>query len=299
MVLQEKRRDDTMDVYRILFYTGLIIAIVFLILAVVLFFVLHIPKAVGIATGSTQRKAIEAIRATGYESRTRGLTSRRNKERIRAREADLESGKPKDGEEEEQNEQAAAEDAVEERAKKAAAEAASAGNRKLSGRRGKNKKLGLENERTEVLGTEDDESDQYGIGGQGEATDVLGKEDATDVLESFRSEDARRTNTYNEDLELKTDVLSNSSAMQGFAAAAASGLEDETALLSSGDGQGTPVSGEELTSVLQTPEGGEGDIPLTTVLSDPTVKPEDLEIGEKKRIIVLLSETVVHTSESL
>ena len=29
------------------------------------------------------------------------------------------------------------------------------------------------------------------------------------------------------------------------------------------------------------------------------VKPEDLEIGEKKRIIVLLSETVVHTSESL
>jgi len=287
-----------MDVYRILFYTGLIIAIIFFIVAVVLFFVLHIPKAVGIASGSTQRKAIEAIRATGYESRTRGLTNRRNKERIRAREAELESGHLKDGAEEEQSEQPAAEDSLEERAKKAAAEAASSGNRKLSGRRGRNKKLGLENERTEVLGTEDEESDHYGPGGQGEATDVLGKEDATDVLGSFRSEGARRPNTYNEDLELKTDVLSNSSAMmEGYAAA--SGPEDETALLSSDDGRSTQAGGDELTSVLQASGDGEDDVPLTTVLSDPTVKPEDLEIGEKKRIIVLLSETVVHTSESL
>ncbi|WP_243003687.1 hypothetical protein [Coprococcus sp. OM06-25] len=49
-------------VYNVMLYGGLALAIVFAIVAVVLFFVLKIPKAVGIATGSTARKKIDEIK---------------------------------------------------------------------------------------------------------------------------------------------------------------------------------------------------------------------------------------------
>lgn len=55
-------------VYSVLFYGGLTLAIIFAIIAVVLFFVLKIPKAVGDVTGSTARRQIEEIRQKGYES---------------------------------------------------------------------------------------------------------------------------------------------------------------------------------------------------------------------------------------
>ena len=54
-------------VYNVMLYGGLALAIVFAIVAVVLFFVLKIPKAVGIATGSTARKKIDEIKEKGYE----------------------------------------------------------------------------------------------------------------------------------------------------------------------------------------------------------------------------------------
>ena len=52
-----------MGVYNIMFIGGLILAILFLILSVVLFFALKIPQAWGAVTGATERKAIEEIRA--------------------------------------------------------------------------------------------------------------------------------------------------------------------------------------------------------------------------------------------
>ena len=60
-------------VYNVMLYGGLALAIVFAIVAVVLFFVLKIPKAVGIATGSTARKKIDEIKEKGYESVQRCL----------------------------------------------------------------------------------------------------------------------------------------------------------------------------------------------------------------------------------
>ncbi len=54
-----------MAAFRLMFYGGLVLAIIFLIAAVVIFFVLDIPKALGVVTGSTQRKAIEEINAGG------------------------------------------------------------------------------------------------------------------------------------------------------------------------------------------------------------------------------------------
>lgn len=50
------------DVYNICFYGGLILAILFLITSVTLFFVLKIPKVVGELTGRTARKSIEEMK---------------------------------------------------------------------------------------------------------------------------------------------------------------------------------------------------------------------------------------------
>ena len=289
-----------MDMYRALFITGLIIAIAFLILAVVLFFVLKIPKAVGIATGSTQKKAIEEIRASGYEARTRA--SRRNKERIRAREAELETGQVGGAKEESSGTQDKTGSTIEEAARKAAQEeAAASGNRKLSGRRGKGKKLGLENERTEVLGYDEEDDSNYTptSGDPGEETDVLGRGDAYKA--NLKKEEPKKK--FFTDEELKTDILNTANPSMQQRTADES-LEAETALLSSDDPQAQElnmkqVMEEELTSVLQTPDE-EDDIPLTTVLNGPFMKPEELDINSnRKKILVLLSETIVHTEESL
>lgn len=54
--------------YNIMLYGGLALAVIFAIIAVVLFFVLKIPKAMGDVTGRTAKKKIEEIREKGYES---------------------------------------------------------------------------------------------------------------------------------------------------------------------------------------------------------------------------------------
>ena len=53
----------TYDVYRIIFYSGVALSILFFLLAVTLFFVLRIPAVIGDLTGKTAQKAIENIRA--------------------------------------------------------------------------------------------------------------------------------------------------------------------------------------------------------------------------------------------
>ena len=52
----------------IMLYGGLALAVIFAVTAIVLFFTLKIPKAIGDVTGSTARKKIEEIREKGYES---------------------------------------------------------------------------------------------------------------------------------------------------------------------------------------------------------------------------------------
>lgn len=69
-------------VYNVMLYGGLALAIVFAIVAVVLFFVLKIPKAVGIATGSTavrrsmrsRRRAMRVYREAVPPNRRRSRT---------------------------------------------------------------------------------------------------------------------------------------------------------------------------------------------------------------------------------
>ena len=55
-------------IYDIMLYGGLALAVIFAVTAIVLFFTLKIPKAIGDVTGSTARKKIEEIREKGYES---------------------------------------------------------------------------------------------------------------------------------------------------------------------------------------------------------------------------------------
>ena len=55
-------------IYNIMLYGGLALAVIFAVTAIVLFFTLNIPKAIGDVTGSTARKKIEEIREKGYES---------------------------------------------------------------------------------------------------------------------------------------------------------------------------------------------------------------------------------------
>ncbi len=55
-------------VYNIMLYGGLALAVIFAVTAIILFFALKIPKAIGDVTGSTARKKIEEIREKGYES---------------------------------------------------------------------------------------------------------------------------------------------------------------------------------------------------------------------------------------
>lgn len=54
--------DFTYDQYMLVFYCGIVSAVLFLVLAVILLFVLKIPAVIGYLSGSTQKKAIMEIR---------------------------------------------------------------------------------------------------------------------------------------------------------------------------------------------------------------------------------------------
>lgn len=80
-----------MTFYRILFYGGIACAIIFLILTIVLFFVLKIPAVFGNLSGSTQRKRIEEIRKSGYETVSKTKAIHDSTSKITVREADMKS----------------------------------------------------------------------------------------------------------------------------------------------------------------------------------------------------------------
>lgn len=82
----------SMGMYRTLFYVGLILAVAFLIASIVLFFVLKIPKAFGVVTGRTQKRAIEEIRAGGYEAKSKREALQKSGRRIHVREVEMDTG---------------------------------------------------------------------------------------------------------------------------------------------------------------------------------------------------------------
>lgn len=81
-----------MGMYKALFLAGLIVALVCLLLSVVLFFVFKIPKALGVVTGSAERKAIAEIRASGYESKSKKEAIHASQDKIHVRDAEMDTG---------------------------------------------------------------------------------------------------------------------------------------------------------------------------------------------------------------
>ena len=84
----------TYEIYRYIFMGGAALAGVMLLLSVLLFFVLRIPKVVGDLTGATARKAIERIRAQNENTGDKTYqTSLVNKERGKLTDKITPSGK--------------------------------------------------------------------------------------------------------------------------------------------------------------------------------------------------------------
>ena len=78
-----------MAFYRTLLYGGIAVAIIFLILSIVLFFVLKIPTVIGNLTGSTQKRRIAEIRKTGYETVSKDKAIHDSTSKITVRDAEL------------------------------------------------------------------------------------------------------------------------------------------------------------------------------------------------------------------
>ncbi len=171
-----------MGLYRVLFYGGLALAIMFLIVTVVLFFVLKIPKVFGDLTGHTQRKSIEAIQKTGYEAKSKQDAIKAETSRITVRDAvDTTS------------------DGLKHRTKNL-----------------RKKSSAVDEESTEVLGYtgakgNDDKTDVLGYDTGDGKTDVLGYDNGNDVTtDVLSSEDDEKTDVLAAVSEEPTDVLADS-----------------------------------------------------------------------------------------
>ena len=282
--------------YRTLFFAGLILAVAFLIATIVLFFVLKIPKALGVVTGRTQKRAIEEIRAGGLEAVSKRKS--RGSRNIHVREVEMETGslsKGTTGNPATDTAQTAIKDAATAAAKAAEqAKSQSTSASTASGSRSR-KDRSKAFEETEILdftgSLEDDtihpesemETDVLGGGSAAEEeTDLLSSDGGTvgGTVKSAVNAAAKRAkdDAYREE---ETDVLSYG----GNRTAADEG--DETDVLMSG------------TSVPQDEEiVGRYSAEETAVLRSIHVSADEPKTDSKK-IVTLYSETIVHTEESL
>ena len=285
-----------MAFYRTLLYGGIAVAIIFLILSIVLFFVLKIPKALGVVTGRTQKRAIEEIRAGGLEAVSKRKS--RGSRNIHVREVEMETGslsKGTTGNPATDTAQTAIKDAATAAAKAAEqAKSQSTSASTASGSRSR-KDRSKAFEETEILdftgSLEDDtihpesemETDVLGGGSAAEEeTDLLSSDGGTvgGTVKSAVNAAAKRAkdDAYREE---ETDVLSYG----GNRTAADEG--DETDVLMSG------------TSVPQDEEiVGRYSAEETAVLRSIHVSADEPKTDSKK-IVTLYSETIVHTEESL
>ena len=303
-----------MGMYKTLFIVGLIVAITCLLLAVVLFFVLKIPKALGVVTGRSEKKAIEEIRASGYESRAK--KDHASHDRIRVRDAEMDTGAL--------GKNSSSGDIS---IREVSSVTAKTTNRR-AGRGRVGKDLELENEETEILGTESAlQGASKGVSdfedaGEGE-TDVLGAEstaggyeDATDVLSGDGTSGRSAGQAFRDSYEDETDVLSGDGSVRQAAKQAAdrSYEEEETDVLTSGNrdmsGRVKPAPGYDdadetdvLTSGMNaTPADeeilGRYSAEETAVLRSIHSK-QDEDGAQVKGIRIIYSETIVHTEERL
>lgn len=302
-----------MGIYNVMFYGGLILAIIFLIASVVIFFVMKIPKSFGVVTGNTQRKAIEEIRSGGLgastKKRSRVFGGTGN---IQARDIDMSDALKKSGILDKNKRDITSDikrnsDASSDLAKKAAedaAKAAAAGAKERA-------RMNLDDESTEVLtyndmvskGSSEDTTtileneqetavlsaagDDYDVDDYSDETAYAGDDDETDVLTS--KSEPKKDNSYDDE---ETDVLRMTSDTTDLYDDDLDEEIDKTDVLMA------DVSGLDTNAIYGTynPE-------MTAVLRSDMAPGEDsVKSGPRKDlpgITVIYSETIVHTEESL
>lgn len=302
-----------MGIYNVMFYGGLILAIIFLIASVVIFFVMKIPKSFGVVTGNTQRKAIEEIRSGGLGASTK----KRNRVfggtgNIQARDIDMSDALKKSGILDKNKRDITSDikrssDASSDLAKKAAedaAKAAAAGAKERA-------RMNLDDESTEVLtyndmvskGSSEDTTtileneqetavlsaagDDYDVDDYSDETAYAGDDDETDVLTS--KYEPKKDTSYDDE---ETDVLRMTSDTTDLYDDDLDEEIDKTDVLMA------DVSGLDTNAIYGTynPE-------MTAVLRSDMAPGEDsVKSGPRKDlpgITVIYSETIVHTEESL
>lgn len=260
-----------MSTYRIMFIGGMVAFIMFLILAVVIFIVLNIPKAFGVVTGRAEKRAIEQIRKAGYERMSKQEAIRNSSGRIKAREADMNTDKQKKHRKKKQGETSEKLEALDpEKEIKIAQEAArEAELRKEEERRVFEENQRIKNAIKKAEGPTDVLEERIKQGEEKTAVlDIESGEEKTDLLDDLKGE---------EETELLEDLRS----------------EDTTDALAS-------YNAEAVTDALSS---GESDMDVlgnyspeeTAVLKDM----HNTRYSATGVIKVLYSETVVHTDEIL
>lgn len=196
----------------VMLFGGIALAIIFAIVAVVLFVKLDIPKVIGDLSGSTARKQIKEIREKGYESVQGSGASKQDA--IKAKDS---SGKIEVRDiKRKMSESGELSKRSNERYKKAVSELNKEGSEKLQQGADYDRETDVLNDiddferETDVLSVEDDyerETDILMAENDGEdSTDILstGDEDSTDILSMDDEESTDILSTYDED---STDIL--------------------------------------------------------------------------------------------
>lgn len=297
-----------MSIYNIMFYGGLILAAIFLIVSVIIFIRMGIPEAFGVVTGRTQKKAIEEIRSGG---RTTSASQKRNKiGSIQARDIKVSNSRKKSAGTE-QNLAAPKKEPVESNesiAKRAAEDA-----RRTVASSEEQKRRNLEDESTEILTynemkTKGDASeDPTTVLEMEQATDILSAgndaygdekaDDATDVLVG----NGRVADKEPDDIDYgdepgdeKTDVLRSTSAKFD------DDLYDNDL---DDDVDKTDVLTSEADDLSDKDVYGTYNPETTSVLrSDMAPGSDSVKTAgglNREGITVIYSETIVHTEESL
>ncbi len=288
-------------IYNIMLYGGLALAVIFAVTAIVLFFTLKIPKAIGDVTGSTARKKIEEIREKGYES-VQGVGISK-KEAIKNHTTKISVRDVQSSESSKRAEKGRA------NYEKAVADI-------------KNKKKNedylksIHEEATDIL-HEDMQELARNMYSDEEATDVLmeneDSEEATDVLRADEdSEEATDVLRVEDDGEEETDVLradDDSEEATDVLRAEDDGEEETDVLRADDDEAATDVlradDDEAATDVLRADDDDATDVlrnddaETTSVLTGQSDFTGRLSQGENSMLKMVKNVVIVHTDESI
>ena len=297
-------------VYNIMLYGGLALAVIFAITAIILFFALKIPKAIGDVTGSTARKKIDEIREKGYESVQGVGISKQEAIRNHTTKISVRDVKSSESSKTAERGRANYEKAV-----------AGINNKKA----GEDYLKSIHEDATDILHEDMQELTPGMYADSEEATDVLREsdsEEATDVLREYDSEEA--TDVLREsDSEEATDVLRTDDSESATDVLRTDDSESATDVLRTDDSEeATDVlreyDSEEATDVLRTDDSematdvlrsddsdGATDVlrnedsDVTNVLADQSGSTGKLTRGEKNMLKMVKNIVVVHTDESI